>query len=262
MTPQEYGKRLEALREVITRGLSYYAVWKMLRLRDADNVSWSLEEQNQILGRFRGFLSPVVFALLDMALMQFAKAFDTDRRTASLTNLLAAARRDTSLVPGVSVSDLRATSREISQHKRMLISLKRKRDQDLSHIDASPAPVDPLLTAEFDKLVESVKSAFNTLSTGHAQGFFSWDHMLSESQRHTTEVVQALLGQIERDRQKYDDEMVLIGLDEARRAEEMLGHRLDKETLGSAIGTFGLTKEQMQRIEKEYNSEATRSVSS
>lgn len=262
MTRKEFKNRLDKLQDVITRGLAYYTVWKKLSLHDADNVTWSLDQQNQILGRFRGFFSPVAFALLDMGLVQFVKALDTDSKTASLRILLNSAMRDERLLPHVSEGDLRKISGEMRQHKQLLKNLQRMRDQKLAHADANPDPVDPLLTADFDKLVEWVKSAFNTLSVGYDQNVFSWEQALKTSERQTTEVFGILLEEMRRQQMEHDENMVRIGLNEARRAEVMLGHRLDKETLGSAIGTLGLTEEQMQRIEKEYNSEATRSVAS
>ena len=100
MTRAEFKRRLDQLRQVIIDGLVYYAAWKNLLLREEGKVSWSLEEQNRVLGRFRGFLTPVGHALPNTALMQFAKVFDTHRRAASLLNLLRAAGQDTGLVPG------------------------------------------------------------------------------------------------------------------------------------------------------------------
>lgn len=250
MTQDEFRKRLEQLKEVITRGLSYYLVWKKLILRDAENVSWTLEQQNQLLGRYRGFFSPVCFALLDMALMQFAKMFDTDARTASLTNLLQAARKDSGLVPYASESDLGKISSQLKKSTTLLKTLKRKRDQDLSHVDANPTLGEPLPTKEFDKLADMVKSAFNTLSPGHT----SWEHLLKTCEGHTVQVTEILLADMERSRQAHDEEMVGIALDEVRRREAEIGVKLNRESVHSVIQSLGLSKEQMQRVEKVHSS--------
>lgn len=215
------------------RGLAYYAVWKGLGLHEEGKVEWSVEEQNNVLGRFRGFFTPVGFALLDMAVIEFTKMFDEDSRTASLTNLLRAARKESNIVPHVSAGDLRETARQIKQSQTVLTTLKRMRDQRLVHVDADPTPVDPLLTKDFDALTESVKSAFNTLSVGHDGNVWGWDYPLKTSEQHT---------------------------DEARRAETTLGRPLNIENLRPIIKSLGLTEEQMQRVEKEYSSGASGSV--
>lgn len=253
MTSEQFKDQLEKLRQVITHGLAHYTVWKKLRLRDPDSVEWSLEEQNQILGRFRGFFTPVAIALLDMALIEFAKVFDTDTRTASLRNLLSAARENPILVPNASADDLNEISSDFEQYKGLVTSLMRKRSQQLVHVDAEPDPVDPIMTADFDKLAEWVMSAFNTLSTGHDKNFFSLKYLLKTSEEQTEAVMGTLLEDIARRQQKHHDEMVQIGVRQLQRAEADLGRTLDKETMGHVIGTLGLTEEQMQRVEEEYH---------
>lgn len=252
MTRAEFRKRLDQLREVITRGLTYYAVWKNLRLHDKTKVSWPLEEQNQLLGRFRGFFTPVGFALLDMTLMQFAKVFDTDPKTASLLNLLAAARQDTGLVSGQTPAEVDAVSRQFRQSKTIRTALERMRNQQLAHVDADPAPVDRLLTADFDGLIERVQSAFNWLSRAHDGRLFSWEQSLRDVERHTTEVLATLREEMERKQKEHQEEMVRIVLEEIRRREMLIGRPLDKEEMRSLKQSFDLTEEEMHRIQEEY----------
>jgi len=204
MTPAEFRKRLGQLQEVITRGLHYYAAWKNLRFYKEGEVSWSLEEQNEVFDRFRGFFTPVVGALLNMALMQFAKVFDRNRRTASLWNLLEAARQDTSLVPGHTSVEVDAVSSQLQESERTLTGLKRMRDQQLAHVDANPAPVDPLLAGEFDLLVERVKSASNWLSTAHGGHWGSWELQLREVEWQTSRIVGVLVEELHRKRLKAE----------------------------------------------------------
>ena len=254
MRHDEFRKRLDQLQEVLTRGLAYYAVWKNLRLHDASKVSWSLEEQNQVLGRFRGFFTPVGFALLDMALMEFAKVSDADPRTASLANLLRAARQDSSLIPRASAGDMDKVSAQLRQSKGILTGLKRKRNQQLAHVDVQPVPVDPILSTEFDKLLDDVKSAFNVLSTAHDGRVVSWRPCLRTTDEHTTEVVRILREEMGRKQKEYQEEIVRIVLGEIRHQEMLVGRRLDSGELRSIKQSYGLTDEQMQRIEEQYGS--------
>jgi hypothetical protein len=253
VTHGEFGKRLDQLREVITLGLAYYAVWKKLSLHDASKVSWSLEDQNRLLGRFWGFFTPVSFALLDMALMQFAKAFDRDPGTASLTNLLRAARQDTSLIPRASAGDMDKVSAQLRQSKRLLTGLKRRRNQHLAHVDANPEPVDPMLNTEFDKLVDDVKSAFDFLSKAHDGRVYGWEQSLRPIDDHTTEILRILQEEMGRKQKEYQEEIVRIGLKAVREQQGVFGRRLDRAEVRSIVQSYGLTEEQMQRVEQEYD---------
>ena len=198
MTRAEFRKRLEQLREVIARGSAYWAVSKKLRYREEGKVSWSVEEQDKILGRFRGFFTPVALAVLDMAFLELNKVFDTDCKAASLWNLLGAARQDTSLVSDRTPADVAAVSRQFRQSRKMLTALKRRRDQQLAHVDADPAPVDPLLVKEFDRLLENVRSAFSWLSTAHYGRPVSWEWLIPEVEADTSGVMGALLEELNR----------------------------------------------------------------
>jgi hypothetical protein len=198
MTSDEFRRRLDQLREVIARGSAYYAVSKKLRYREEGKVSWSLEEQNRILGRFHGFLTPVGLGLLDMAFLEFAKVFDTDSRTASLWNLLGAARQDTSLVSGRTSAEVDEVSGRFRQSKKVLSWLRRTRNQRLAHVDANAPLLDPLLVKEFDCLVEDVQSAFNWLWTAHHGKGFRWDYWLRKVEEDTSQIVGILLEELSR----------------------------------------------------------------
>jgi hypothetical protein len=198
ITHTEFRKRLEQLREVIARGSAYWAVSKKLRYREEGKVSWSLEEQNKILGRFHGFFTPVALAVLDMAFLEFNKVFDADPRTVSLLNLLRAARQDTSLVSGRTSAEVDEVSRRFRQSKKVLTGLMRRRDQHLAHADANPAPVDPLLVGEFDALVEHVESAFNWLSGAHDGRVVGWEYPLRRVEEDTSQIVGILLEELSR----------------------------------------------------------------
>jgi hypothetical protein len=252
MRHNEFRKRLDRLREVLGRGLLYYTVWKNLSLHDTSKVSWSLEEQNEVLGRFYGFTTPVTLALLDMARLEFAKVFDKDPKTASLWNLLRAARQDPTLIPRGSAVDVDKASAQFRGSKRILSSLERIRNQRLAHVDAEPLPVGPIRNTELDKLVDDVKSAFNFLSTAHDGRVVSWDYSVETADWGTTEVLRVLIEEVKRKQKQHDEEMVRIGLEEIQRREAVMGRRLDSEELWSIKQSFGLTDEQMRLVEEQH----------
>ena len=260
MTPEQFKQRLEALNEIILRGLSSHAVTQKLCFHEADKVDWTKEEQNDLLGRFRGFFTPVIFALRDMALMQFAKVFDKDPRTASLTNLLEAATQDPNLVPHISAGELAEIERGVLEASELVEKLQRHRNQRLAHTDANPMPPEPISVGDLDGLAETIRSAFNKLSSGHDRNFYSWSQAVKTSEQETVAILRALLDQEGQRKRRLEDEKVQNGLDHLRRTERKFGHRLDKQTIGEAIKTLGLTNDQMRRVEDEYSSGTNQGV--
>ncbi len=178
----------------------YYAAWISIRLPDADMVTWTLDEQNEARDRFRRFFKPVGSALNNMALMQFAKAFDRNSRTASLKILLDAAQRTPSLVPNRTAADLAAVSSQIKQSEMIIQKLKRVRDHSLAHAEASPKPVPGLIKRDFDTLIEHTKSTFECLWSGHKRTGISWDPLVQEVSRDTSEVMGTLVEKVRNDR--------------------------------------------------------------
>ena len=167
MTPQEFKKRMQTLQEVILRALTNYEVMKKLRYNDENDEDWTLDQQNNLLGRFKGFFSPVSLALTDMTFIQFAKIFDPNKRTASFRILLDAALEDASLLSHISADEFAEVLQDVEDSKALVAKLKRLRDQQLAHADANPLPAEPITLGDLDKLAESIKTNFNRLSSGH-----------------------------------------------------------------------------------------------
>ena len=254
MTREEFKKRMQTLQEVILRALASYEVMKKLRYHDETGADWTLDQQNDLLGRFKGFFSPVSLAMVDMTFIQFAKIFDPDKRTASFRILLDAALEDASLVSHLAPDELAEVCQDVEENKALVAKLKRLRDQQLAHADANPLPVDPITLGNLDKLAESIKANFNRLSSGHDKNVIGWDFALRTSEQDTGAILSILMESEKRRKLEHEKTMVQIGLDHVRRAEVTFGHALSKETVREAIGTLGLTDEQMQRVEKEYQS--------
>ena len=133
----------------------------------------------------------------------------------------------------------------------MLTGLMRRRDQHLAHADANPTLGDPLLLGEFDSLVDEVKSAFNWLSREHDGHRVSWQNSVRNVERDATEVLGILRGDMERKQREHQEEMVRIVLEELRRRETLVGRPLDKREIRSLKQSFGLTGEELRRIEEE-----------
>ena len=195
MTDGEFQKRLKQLMEEIVKGLLYYAAWVSLRFRNKDEGPWSLGDQNKVLDRFGRFLTPVASALNGMALMQFAKVFDKNPRTASLVILLDAARGKPSLVPNRTPSDLQALSKQLEQSQQIINKLTRVRNQRLAHAEANPRQAS-LIKKDFDALIEQTKAAFDCLSIGHTGSIVAWDSPVRELEQDAAELMGILIDEV------------------------------------------------------------------
>lgn len=251
LTKTQFKERLDRLQEVIMSGLAFYAVWNKLRLHDATEVSWSLDRQNQILGRWNGFFAPVGIALQRMAMLEFAKVFDTDTRTASLTVLLNEAKRDGSLIPHAQTTDLTDISDKLRQAEATLETITTLRNQRLAHADASPDPLPPLMSQKIESLADDIKFAFNRLSAAHDQNVYSWDFALRSSERDTTEVLAILLKEIELKEMQRDERMVEIVNGHIRGMETTLGRYLNDEEMRSVVRQYALTPELERRVQQD-----------
>ncbi len=195
MTGEEFEKRLKQLMEEIVKGLLYYAAWVSLRFCDKDKVPWSLGDQNKIVDSFGRFLTPVASALNGMALMQFAKVFDKNPRTASLVILLDAAQGKPSLVPNRTPADLQALSKQLKQGQRIINKLTGVRNQRLAHAEANPRQIS-LIKKDFDALIEQTKAAFDCLSIGHTGSIVAWDSPVREVEQDAAELMRVLIDKV------------------------------------------------------------------
>lgn len=148
------------------------------------------EDSAHALNRYRGLFLPARNALLWMALMQLAKVFDRDTRTVSMRNLLTAAENDReNLTPYATEEDLRDIGQKIDASESLLKRLKAFRDQRLAHHDAIIAGDVSLPYGDMRKLVEEIKSMYNSLTRGHDRSTTAFEFLVREAERHTSEVV-------------------------------------------------------------------------
>jgi hypothetical protein len=191
MEPQEFNRQLVVLQKIIAEGIAYFSAWRGLRVGDADSA--------QALNRYKGLFLPAQIALQSQTLMQFAKVFDKHPKAISLRNLLTAAKENRlNLTPQATEKELQDIEEKINNSESLLIRLKRYRDTRLAHHDAIVAVDTSLLYGEVNKLVEDVKSMYNSLTKGQGQWVTSFEQLARDAERHTSEVVRIM--REERDR--------------------------------------------------------------
>ena len=179
---QEFKHQLDELRDIISDGIAYFSAWKGLMVGDEDSA--------QSLNRYRGLFLPARNALLWSALMQFAKVFDRDPRTVSLRNLLTVAKNNKeNLTPYATEDDLLDIEQKIDASETLLERLKGFRDQRLAHHDATVTGRVSLLFGEVERLIDEVKSMYNSLRRVHDRSTTAFDYLARKAERNTSEVV-------------------------------------------------------------------------
>lgn len=191
MQHQEFKRRLKELGGVITDGIAYFSVWQGLMVEDEDSA--------QALNCYRGLFLPARISLRWMTLLQFAKVFDSDPRTVSLRVLLTAAEKNReNLTLYATEENLQQLGKQIDASDDLLVRLKCVRDQRIAHHDAINAGNTRLLYGEMRKLVEEVKSMYNSLTSYHDRSTTDFEYLVREAERHTSQVVSIM--REERDR--------------------------------------------------------------
>jgi len=184
MTPEEFVSRRDQLRSLLLRAKCYYVITLEL---------WPTPERVDILNRFLGFLGLVRQAVNDAALLSYAKAYDTDSRTASIRVLLNAAKADAGvLAPNAGDGELDALEALVRTNDKTLKNLRRLRDQRLAHIDSNPTGDMALEKGKLDKLVQDTEQAYNDLSRMHDRSVTLFSIQVDDTERHTRQVIETL----------------------------------------------------------------------
>lgn len=184
MTPEEFVSRRDQLRSLLLRAKCYYVITLEV---------WPTPERVDILNRFLGFFGLVRQAVIDGAFLSYAKAYDTDSRTASIRVLLKAAQANPRvLAPNAADGELDTLEALICRNDQTLGNLRRLRDQRLAHIDSSPSGDMSLEKGRLDRLVEDTERAFNDLSRMHDGSGTLFVMQVSDTERHTRQVIETL----------------------------------------------------------------------
>lgn len=196
MEPQEFKRQLDELCTAILDGIAYFTAWRGLMVED--------EVSAHALNRYRGLFLPARNALLWMTLMQLAKVFDRHPRTISLRNLLTAARKNReNLTSHATEENLQQLEKQIDASEDLLVRLKRVRDQRIAHHDATITGDTQLLYGEMQKLVEEVKSMYNSLTSYHDRSTTIFENLVREVERHTSQVVSIMRQERDRAIQRF-----------------------------------------------------------
>lgn len=126
-------------------------------------------------------------ALLDSTLLAISRVLDEGRRTASIPRLR---KTDQRLSAGALKQRLAQFD---SEHGPTLEKVKQRRDQHISHQDrVKHEPNDPLVSAEIDKLMDSLIDIFREFGGSLQDTDYDFSHVRESSKRESAEVMEIL----------------------------------------------------------------------
>lgn len=182
MKPKDFASRRDQLRSLLQRAKCYYVI--VLEL-------WPTPERVDILNRFIGFFRLVQWAVLDAAFLSYAKAYDTDSRTASIRVLLDAAKANPSILAAHAADgELNTLEALVGRNDNTLKNLRRLRNKRLAHINAYPSGDMSAEKRKFDQLVEDTERVFNDLSRMHDGSSTLFILQASDTERHTRQAIE------------------------------------------------------------------------
>ncbi|MFC2070079.1 hypothetical protein ACFLTB_02755 [Chloroflexota bacterium] len=203
--------KINRLRKIILDGVSYFIVWEQLdnefgKYLDSKSEKYldyfAPKGTNDFWWRYQGFLSPARNALLWSAILQLSKAYDTDSRTVSLINLIAAARNNPSeLAPYATQDSLELIQGRIATNSEVLSKLRSYRNTRLAHYDSTETETVRIYIHQISSLVNETKEIFNLLLYANQEQSDDFDIMMEDVMLHTSDVIKHLKKAEEQERQ-------------------------------------------------------------
>ena len=184
----EYIHRLGLVQKTAFGAVTCHAIWSEL-VRG---------ERLPARNRWKAFLEPVRGALVTRMMIDSAKAFDVDTRTASVRLLLDALVDDPSLATGSDLTVISRTCRRLKGVEPSLAKLKKARNQRVAHLDAHPDQLG-LPRREFEGILDALKEIVNCLA--QAVGLAAWEWAYAP--RQSTDDVAGVFDILELEREAW-----------------------------------------------------------
>ena len=174
---------LQRLESHVAAARVHSGILETMMVDDPDSCS--------VLNTYPGFFAYTRAALHNGMLLETAKALDKDARTASLPNLVKAARESREFAPGVDIPSVERWLRERAAFVTALIHLRNTR---LAHFDVPvPEPLAKLKYGEFKDVLEVLRMCAVALYRAFHHVAAVSDDRVSEARAHTQEIHRILV---------------------------------------------------------------------
>ena len=180
----EFKQKMTELQQIIIDGIMYFSAWRALSYID--------EKTGKTLNRYKGLFLPAQQSFKKMALLEFSKIFNRDKRTSSLRNILEAAIVNRELLtPYAEDSDFQEILHWLAANEDLLKRLKDFRNQRLAHHD-SIVVFKSLLYGEVKTLIEEIQKEFNLLKSLHDNGETAFEFIVEQTENDVLEVIKIM----------------------------------------------------------------------
>ena len=183
MDQYEYRERLSRFESHVSAARVHSGILETMMVDDPDSRS--------VLNTYPGFFVYAKAALHNGMLLETAKALDKDARTASLPNLVEAARESPEFAPGV---DIASIERWLRERVAFITDLIRLRNTRLAHFDVPvPEPPAELEYGEFKDVLKVLWMCAVALYRSFHQVAAVSDDRVREARAHTAEIHRILV---------------------------------------------------------------------
>ncbi len=126
--------------------------------------------------------------------MQLSKAYDTDNRAISLSNLIADARNNPiELAPYSTQDSLENIQVRIAQNSTLLQKLRQYRNKRLVHYDSTEMENIEIPADEVNTLIEETKSIFNLLKHACEGDVDNFEEIMADVSHPTSQVIDTMV---------------------------------------------------------------------
>ena len=183
MDQHEYSERLQRFESHVAAARVHSGILETMMVDDPDSRS--------VLNTYPGFFVYAKATLHNGMLLETAKALDKDPRTASLPNLVKAARESPEFAPDV---DIPSVERWLWERAPFVTALIRLRNTRLAHFDVPvPEPPPKLEYGEFKDVLEVLQMCAVALYRAFHQVAAVSDNRVEEARAHTEELHRILV---------------------------------------------------------------------
>lgn len=165
MIPEKFEKWRQALANELIAAYTHYHIWEQL---------WPSEESVPVLNRFRVFFHYTTAAHMQLFFLHVTKITEDRRDSINLWCLLDEVEKYPSLVPGLSVMEIKQLREQLKAHRDILRRIHIHRDKRIAHVDERQSWPDSCLwqdtvvtVGEAKILLQDLENLFNRLSVAH-----------------------------------------------------------------------------------------------
>lgn len=174
MTAEKFRKWRKSIADQLIAAYTHYHIWEQL---------WPTEESVKVLNWFKVFFHYTIGSHSQLFLLSIAKITEHRNDSVNLWRMLDEVERNPSLVPQLSIPEIRELRERLEAHNDLLGRIRTHRDKRIAHVDSRHSWPDSRIwqdnvvtIGEAKKLLQDLEGIFNRLSVAHDGHRWSLKH--------------------------------------------------------------------------------------